>query len=137
MSYDAWSKRAPILHAMKFEELIERGLVMIGSPQTVAQQIIEHQRRLDHVCLGGRVQVRGNALRHDGRVDAPIFCGCHDQGSVRRSRHPPTKTQTTCRLTISSARTHSPARNNVSVAMKWIGYTVLVEKNSPYPFGHP
>ena len=52
-SYDAWSKRAPILYAMKFEELIERGLVMIGSPQTVSQQIIEHQRRLDLFALAG------------------------------------------------------------------------------------
>jgi alkanesulfonate monooxygenase SsuD/methylene tetrahydromethanopterin reductase-like flavin-dependent oxidoreductase (luciferase family) len=52
-SYDAWSKRAPVLSAMKFEELIERGLVMIGSPQTVSQQIIEHQRRLDLFALAG------------------------------------------------------------------------------------
>ncbi|HEY7972863.1 MAG TPA: hypothetical protein VID96_08045, partial [Xanthobacteraceae bacterium] len=52
-SYDAWSKRAPVLSAMKFEELIERGLVMIGSPRTVSQQIIEHQRRLDLFALAG------------------------------------------------------------------------------------
>lgn len=51
--YNSWSKRAPILHAMKFEELIERGLVMIGSPQTVAQQIIEHQQKLDMFALAG------------------------------------------------------------------------------------
>jgi hypothetical protein len=38
---------------MKFEELIERGLVMIGSPRTVSQQIIEHQRRLDLFALAG------------------------------------------------------------------------------------
>jgi alkanesulfonate monooxygenase SsuD/methylene tetrahydromethanopterin reductase-like flavin-dependent oxidoreductase (luciferase family) len=52
-SYDNWRKRAPMLHAMKFEELIERGLVMIGSPQTVYKQIIEHQRRLDLFALAG------------------------------------------------------------------------------------
>jgi alkanesulfonate monooxygenase SsuD/methylene tetrahydromethanopterin reductase-like flavin-dependent oxidoreductase (luciferase family) len=52
-SYDAGRERAPMLHAMKFEELIERGLVMIGSPETVFQQIIEHQRRLDLFALAG------------------------------------------------------------------------------------
>jgi alkanesulfonate monooxygenase SsuD/methylene tetrahydromethanopterin reductase-like flavin-dependent oxidoreductase (luciferase family) len=52
-SYDTWRKRAPMLHAMKFDELIERGLVMIGSAQTVAQQIIGHQRRLDLFALAG------------------------------------------------------------------------------------
>ena len=44
--YGNWSKRAPILHAMKFEELIERGLVMIGSAETVTRRIIEHLDRL-------------------------------------------------------------------------------------------
>jgi alkanesulfonate monooxygenase SsuD/methylene tetrahydromethanopterin reductase-like flavin-dependent oxidoreductase (luciferase family) len=51
--YDLWRKRAPMLHAMKFEELVERGLVMIGSPQTVAKQILEHQQRLDLFALAG------------------------------------------------------------------------------------
>ena len=39
--------------AMKFDELIERGLVMIGSPETVARQIMEHQQRLDLFALAG------------------------------------------------------------------------------------
>lgn len=51
--YDVWRKRAPMLYAMKFEELIERGLVMIGRPETVARQIIDHQRRLDLFALAG------------------------------------------------------------------------------------
>jgi alkanesulfonate monooxygenase SsuD/methylene tetrahydromethanopterin reductase-like flavin-dependent oxidoreductase (luciferase family) len=49
--YDVWRKRAPILHAMKFEEMQERGLVMIGSPETVARRIMEHQQRLDLFAL--------------------------------------------------------------------------------------
>ena len=52
-NYDVWSKRAPILHAMKFDELIERGLVMIGSAETVSRQIIEHLDRLDLFALAG------------------------------------------------------------------------------------
>jgi alkanesulfonate monooxygenase SsuD/methylene tetrahydromethanopterin reductase-like flavin-dependent oxidoreductase (luciferase family) len=51
--YGSWSKRAPILYAMKFEELIERGLVMIGSPETVARRIAEHLDRLDLFALAG------------------------------------------------------------------------------------
>lgn len=51
--YDTWRRRAPMLYAMKFDELVERGLVMIGSPDTVARQIIEHQRRLDLFALAG------------------------------------------------------------------------------------
>jgi alkanesulfonate monooxygenase SsuD/methylene tetrahydromethanopterin reductase-like flavin-dependent oxidoreductase (luciferase family) len=49
--YDLWRKRAPMLYAMKFDELVERGLVMIGSPETVARGIIEHQKRLDLFAL--------------------------------------------------------------------------------------
>jgi alkanesulfonate monooxygenase SsuD/methylene tetrahydromethanopterin reductase-like flavin-dependent oxidoreductase (luciferase family) len=51
--YSNWSKRAPILHAMKFEELIERGLVMIGSPETVIRAISQHLDRLDLFALAG------------------------------------------------------------------------------------
>jgi alkanesulfonate monooxygenase SsuD/methylene tetrahydromethanopterin reductase-like flavin-dependent oxidoreductase (luciferase family) len=50
-SYDNWRKRAPILHAMQLDELLERGLVMIGSPDTVAKKINEHRERLDLLAL--------------------------------------------------------------------------------------
>ena len=49
--YDVWRKRAPLLHAMDFDELTERGLVIIGSPETVARQIRRHQERLDLYAL--------------------------------------------------------------------------------------
>jgi alkanesulfonate monooxygenase SsuD/methylene tetrahydromethanopterin reductase-like flavin-dependent oxidoreductase (luciferase family) len=49
--YDSWRKRAPLLAAMSFEQLIESGLVMIGSPETVARQIIRHQQELDIAVL--------------------------------------------------------------------------------------
>ena len=51
--YDVWRKRAPMLHAMDFDEMNERGLVMIGSPETVARKIREHQARLDLFALAG------------------------------------------------------------------------------------
>jgi alkanesulfonate monooxygenase SsuD/methylene tetrahydromethanopterin reductase-like flavin-dependent oxidoreductase (luciferase family) len=50
-SYDVWRKRAPLLHAMSYEELIERGLVLIGCPETVARGIHEHQDMLDIAIL--------------------------------------------------------------------------------------
>jgi hypothetical protein len=66
--YGLWSKRAPTLHAMKFEELIERGLVMIGSAETVARQITEHQRRLDLFALAGVFKFGG--MPHDMVIDS-------------------------------------------------------------------
>ncbi len=50
-SYEYWRKTAPRLQAMDFEELSARGLVMIGSPETVARKIVEHGRRLDLFAL--------------------------------------------------------------------------------------
>jgi alkanesulfonate monooxygenase SsuD/methylene tetrahydromethanopterin reductase-like flavin-dependent oxidoreductase (luciferase family) len=61
--YDAWRKRAPMLHAMKFDELLERGLVMIGSPETVVKRIAEHQKRLDLFALAA--VFRFGAMPHD------------------------------------------------------------------------
>lgn len=50
-SYEYWRKTAPRLQAMDFEELSARGLVMIGSPETVARKLIEHGKRLDLFAL--------------------------------------------------------------------------------------
>jgi alkanesulfonate monooxygenase SsuD/methylene tetrahydromethanopterin reductase-like flavin-dependent oxidoreductase (luciferase family) len=52
-SYDAWRKHAPKLYALRFEELIERGLALVGSPETVARRIREHRRELDLAILLG------------------------------------------------------------------------------------
>ncbi len=49
--YDVWRKRAPLLHAMDFDELIERGLMIVGSPETVVRQIRMHRERLDLFAL--------------------------------------------------------------------------------------
>ncbi|HUZ75696.1 MAG TPA: LLM class flavin-dependent oxidoreductase [Stellaceae bacterium] len=51
-SYDVWRQRAPVLHALEFDELVERGLVIAGTPETVARRIREHQEALDlHILL--------------------------------------------------------------------------------------
>jgi alkanesulfonate monooxygenase SsuD/methylene tetrahydromethanopterin reductase-like flavin-dependent oxidoreductase (luciferase family) len=46
-SFDAWYKRAPRLFAMGYDELVDAGLVLAGSPETVARQILRHAETLD------------------------------------------------------------------------------------------
>jgi alkanesulfonate monooxygenase SsuD/methylene tetrahydromethanopterin reductase-like flavin-dependent oxidoreductase (luciferase family) len=45
--YEQWHRRAPMLAAMRFEELIERGLVLVGTADFVAEQVVLHRRELD------------------------------------------------------------------------------------------
>ena len=47
LEYQKWRERAPMLAAMSFDELNESGLIMIGTPEHVAERMIEHTRRLD------------------------------------------------------------------------------------------
>lgn len=87
--YDNWRKRAPILHAMKFDELIERGLVLIGSPETVAKQIIAHQRRLDLFALAGVFNFGG--MSFDLLIKSMQMFSTHVMPLVRKAnitRHP-------------------------------------------------
>ena len=45
--YQKWRDRAPMLAAMSFEELNDLGLIMIGTPEHVAERMIAHMRELD------------------------------------------------------------------------------------------
>ena len=56
-SFEAWYKRAPRLAAMSFEELVEAGLVLAGSPETVARQILRHCAALDLAIFVGAFQL--------------------------------------------------------------------------------
>ena len=49
--YAKWRERAPILAKMSFEELNERGLIMIGTPDHVAGRILEPAEKLDLAAL--------------------------------------------------------------------------------------
>ena len=51
VEYEKWRARAPMLAAMSFEELNERGLIMIGRPEHVAERIISHAQGLDLAAL--------------------------------------------------------------------------------------
>ena len=46
-SYDVWRRQAPKLHAMSFEELIDSGMVMVGSAETVANAILRLNETLE------------------------------------------------------------------------------------------
>lgn len=50
-SYDTWRKRAPLLHSLSYDEIIDRGLAFIGTPETVIRNILDHQRQLDIAML--------------------------------------------------------------------------------------
>ncbi len=49
--YEKWRQRAPMLAKMSFEELNERGLIMVGTPEHVTKRILEHSERLDLAAL--------------------------------------------------------------------------------------
>jgi alkanesulfonate monooxygenase SsuD/methylene tetrahydromethanopterin reductase-like flavin-dependent oxidoreductase (luciferase family) len=50
-SYDFWRQQAPKLHAMSFDELIDSGMVMVGSPETVASAILRLHAELQPMGL--------------------------------------------------------------------------------------
>ena len=52
-SYDFWRRQAPMLHAMSFEEIVERNMVLLGGPQRVAEAILR---------LAGRLPLMGLAM---------------------------------------------------------------------------
>jgi alkanesulfonate monooxygenase SsuD/methylene tetrahydromethanopterin reductase-like flavin-dependent oxidoreductase (luciferase family) len=52
-SYDFWRRQAPMLHAMSFDEIIGNDMVILGSPETVANGILR---------LAGELELMGLAM---------------------------------------------------------------------------
>jgi alkanesulfonate monooxygenase SsuD/methylene tetrahydromethanopterin reductase-like flavin-dependent oxidoreductase (luciferase family) len=52
-SYDFWRRQAPMLHAMSFEEIVANDMVILGSPETVANAVLR---------IAGRVDLMGLAM---------------------------------------------------------------------------
>jgi alkanesulfonate monooxygenase SsuD/methylene tetrahydromethanopterin reductase-like flavin-dependent oxidoreductase (luciferase family) len=52
-SYDFWRRQAPVLHRMSFDEIVETDMVLLGSPQTVADAILR---------LAGQLELMGLAM---------------------------------------------------------------------------
>jgi len=50
-SYDFWRRQAPMLHAMDFDEIVAQDMVILGSPETVANTIIRLASQLDLMGL--------------------------------------------------------------------------------------
>ena len=50
-SYDFWRRQAPMLHAMSFKEIVAHDMVLLGSPETVAEGILRLAGQLDLMGL--------------------------------------------------------------------------------------
>ena len=50
-SYDFWRRQAPMLHAMSFDEIVANDMVILGSPETVANAILRLASQLDLMGL--------------------------------------------------------------------------------------
>ena len=50
-SYDFWRRQAPMLHAMRFDEIVANNMVILGSGETVANAILELASQLDLMGL--------------------------------------------------------------------------------------
>jgi alkanesulfonate monooxygenase SsuD/methylene tetrahydromethanopterin reductase-like flavin-dependent oxidoreductase (luciferase family) len=50
-SYDFWRRQAPMLHAMDFDEIVAQDMVILGSPETVANTILRLAGQLDLMGL--------------------------------------------------------------------------------------
>ena len=50
-SYDFWRRQAPMLHAMNFDEIVAQDMVILGSPETVANAIARLASQLDLMGL--------------------------------------------------------------------------------------
>jgi alkanesulfonate monooxygenase SsuD/methylene tetrahydromethanopterin reductase-like flavin-dependent oxidoreductase (luciferase family) len=50
-SYDFWRRQAPMLHAMSLDEIVANDMVILGSPETVANTILRLAGQLDLMGL--------------------------------------------------------------------------------------
>ena len=50
-SYDFWRRQAPMLHAMSFEEIVAKDMVILGGPETVTETILRLMGQLELMGL--------------------------------------------------------------------------------------
>jgi alkanesulfonate monooxygenase SsuD/methylene tetrahydromethanopterin reductase-like flavin-dependent oxidoreductase (luciferase family) len=50
-SYDFWRRQAPMLHAMGFDEIVAKDMVLLGGPETVSEAILRLVGQLDLMGL--------------------------------------------------------------------------------------
>src|SRR4029077_13186874 len=49
--YDFWRRQAPMLHAMRFKEIVANDMGLLGGPETVAECILRLAGQLDLMGL--------------------------------------------------------------------------------------
>ena len=68
-SYDFWRRQAPMLHAMDFDEIVARDMVILGGPETVANTILRLAGQLD--LMGLALIFKLGAMSYD-RIEASM-----------------------------------------------------------------
>jgi alkanesulfonate monooxygenase SsuD/methylene tetrahydromethanopterin reductase-like flavin-dependent oxidoreductase (luciferase family) len=95
-SYDTWRKRAPLLYALSYDEIIDRGLAYVGTPQTVLRNILDHQSALDIAMLV--VGFRYGGMPFDMAARSMQLFAAEVMPELRRraavSAHPPVRVAT-------------------------------------------
>ena len=82
-SFESWYKRAPRLYAMSFDELVESGMVLAGSPDWVARQILRHQEALDLAMLVCSFQL--GSMAHERVARSITLFGAEVMPRVRQA----------------------------------------------------
>ena len=49
--YEGWRRQAEHHATLRFEELVERGAILVGTPDTVLRMVGEHREKLDLLQL--------------------------------------------------------------------------------------
>jgi alkanesulfonate monooxygenase SsuD/methylene tetrahydromethanopterin reductase-like flavin-dependent oxidoreductase (luciferase family) len=90
-SYDFWRRQAPMLHAMSFDEIVGNDMVILGSPETVANAILRLASQLD--LMGLAMIFKLGAMPYDmversmtafGHEVAPRICDVLDRDAAAR-----------------------------------------------------
>jgi alkanesulfonate monooxygenase SsuD/methylene tetrahydromethanopterin reductase-like flavin-dependent oxidoreductase (luciferase family) len=81
-SYDFWRRQAPMLHAMSFDEIVANDMVLLGSPETVANAILRLAGKLD--LMGLAMIFKLGAMPYDMVARSMTMFG---QEVVPRIRH--------------------------------------------------
>src|SRR5205085_8785326 len=68
-SYDFWRRQAPMLHRMSFDHILAADMLLLGSPETVADAIRRIATRLD--LMGLALIFKLGAMPYD-RVEASM-----------------------------------------------------------------
>jgi alkanesulfonate monooxygenase SsuD/methylene tetrahydromethanopterin reductase-like flavin-dependent oxidoreductase (luciferase family) len=81
-SYDFWRRQTPMLHAMSFDEIVANDMVILGSPETVANTILRLAGQLD--LMGLAMIFRLGAMPYDTVERSMTLFGAEVMPRIRR-----------------------------------------------------